>query len=115
MIKYVTAANRAHHAQSQGHAGACNLICLFLVLDAQKVGHGGIDAHAGAHCQGDHQQLKGVDDGQGRQAVAGVTAHEETVYNIVKGLDQLSQHHRRRQLQQDPADPFGPKKSTDLS
>ena len=37
---------------------------------------------------------------------------EEAVHDVVEGLDELGQHHRRGQLQQNLADPLCSEKST---
>ena len=92
--------------ESQRRGGARHLLRPGLIPKAQIVGDGGIDADAGAHRQGDHQELQGVDDGEGREPGVRVPAHEEAVHDVVEGLDQLGQHHRRRKVQQDAAHPL---------
>ena len=66
--------------------------------------HDGVDAHARSHRQRDHQQLDGIDDGERGQTGFGKTADEQAVHDVIQSLNELRQHHRRRQLEQDAAD-----------
>ena len=64
-------------------------------------GHIGVHAHAGPHRNGSNDQLDRKDHRQGCQAAVGVLPHKVAVHNIIEGLDQLGQHHRRGDAQQD--------------
>ena len=77
---------------------AREFIRLRFLSQAEPGGHGRIDPHAGSHCQSDHQKLQRV------------PAHKQTVYNIVKRLDELCQHHRRRDFEHDPGNFLLPEK-----
>lgn len=99
-------AKASHMTRAMGVATPGVFRSLLFPANAKAGGHHRIYAHPGAHRQGDHQQLKGIDDGQGRQAGVGILAHEQAVHNVVKGLNQLGQHHRRGQPQQDLAHLF---------
>ena len=79
-------------------------------LGGELRGHPGVDAHAGAYGQGDHQRLDRVNDGQGRQACIRIAPHEEAVHDAIERLDQLRQHDRRRELEENFADPLSAEK-----
>lgn len=68
-------------------------------------------AHPGAHRQRHHEQLNGVNDGQGRQTRLPIAAHKQAVHNVIKGLDELGQHHRRRHAKQNFGAPLLPQKT----
>ena len=89
---------------------AREFIRLRFLSQAEPGGHGRIDAHAGPDRQSDHQKLQRVDDREGRQARLRVPAHKEAVHDIVKGLDELRQHHRRRDFEHDPGNFLLPEK-----
>ena len=66
------------------------------ILLTQALGEKGVDAHAGAHGQGDHNVLNGeghTDGGEGPLADLG---HEYAVHHVIEGLNQHGQHHRHR-------------------
>ena len=67
----------------------------------QPAGQQGVEAHAGAYAHGDHQGLDRVDKRQGYKPVGAELGHEHAVHQIIEGLDQLGQHHRRGDAQQD--------------
>ena len=90
----------------QHHAGPGGPIGLFRFTVSVMPGHQRIDADACAHRDGRNDQLDGENDGEGGQTVSGIPSHEKTVHDIIKRLDQLRQHHRRRDLQKNLPDAF---------
>ena len=92
-----------HRPAEQGQHGAHSgdAVRRMVLSPPVQVGHQGVDAHAGPHRDGGNDELHRVDDGQGGQTVVGVLAHKVAVHDVVHGLDQLGQHNRGRDPQQD--------------
>ena len=92
-----------HRPAEQGQHGAHSggAVRRMVLSPPVQVGHQGVDAHAGPHRDGGDDELHRVDDGQGGQTVVGVLAHKVAVHDVVHGLDQLGQHDRGRDPQQD--------------
>ena len=82
------------------------LIRLFRLAHAELCRHHRIDPHARSDGESDHQKLDRIDDGQSRQAGFRIPAHKQTVHDIIKRLNELREHHRRRETQQNFADFF---------
>ena len=97
--------------QGQDGAGPGGVVRQVAVALAVVAGHQGVDADISAHGNGGDDQLDRVDDGEGGQSVAGEFAYEIAVHDVVHGLDQLGQHHWRRDPQQDGPDTFRIKKA----
>ena len=70
----------------------------FFVSLAQFCRHNGVDAHACPHSKGDHQQLQGIDDGQGGQPRFRIFPDKQAVHNVIQRLYQLRQHDGRREF-----------------
>lgn len=85
-------------------AGSGGTVCQVAVSLAVVAGHQSVDADTSAHGDGGDDQLDRVDDGESGQSVAGELPHKVAVHDVVHGLDQLGQHHRRRNPQQDGPD-----------
>ena len=66
---------------------------------AELCRHHGVDADARPHGERDHQKLHGIDDGEGGEAGVRISADEEAVDHVVKGLDELRQHDGRREFE----------------
>ena len=97
--------------KGQDRAGPGSPVSQMVVALPVITGHQRVDTDAGAHRDGRDDQLDRIDDGERRQAVIGKLAHKVAVHDIVHGLDQLGEHHRRRDPHQDGPDALRVKKA----
>ena len=74
------------------------------VLFAQALGQQGVDAHAGAHRQGNHNVLNWKGQGHRVEGVLAELRDEYAVHHVVECLHQHGQHHGHRHGNQQPVD-----------
>ena len=84
------------HQYRQHHAcpgGAVRILRFLLGIFPRHIR---VDTDTGSHRQCDDNQLQRINDRQRRQCITGIFSHKKAVHYIVQRLDQLCQHHRRR-------------------
>ncbi len=85
-------------AKGEEDAVLGGLIGPFLVLFAEALGQQGVDAHAGADADRDHDVLQGERQRNGGQGALADVGHENRVHHVVEGLHQHGYHHRDAQF-----------------